>query len=86
MLGLPLWLIGALIAFVSVTGAITYFMIKKRSNQFKAAQEVIKEQEELEEIATDFQDKSSPKYQIEKFIDAKPDAVAQLLRSWLNED
>mgnify|MGYP006977545295 CR=1 FL=1 len=42
------------------------------------------EREEFEEIDTDFQDRSSPKYQIEKFIDSKPDSVAQLLRSWLN--
>lgn len=43
-----------------------------------------KEQQELEDI--EFDDKSDTRVQIEKFVDEKPDAVAQLLRNWLNED
>lgn len=43
-----------------------------------------KEQQDLEEI--EFDDKSDARIQIEKFVDEKPDAVAQLLRNWLNED
>ncbi len=42
--------------------------------------------EDVEEIDIDMNDRSSYKYQIEKFVDKKPDSVAQLLRSWLNED
>lgn len=40
--------------------------------------------ENLEEI--DFDDRSEARKMIEKFVDEKPDAVAQLLRNWLNED
>lgn len=40
--------------------------------------------ENLEEI--DFDDRSESRKMIEKFVDEKPEAVAQLLRNWLNED
>lgn len=40
--------------------------------------------ENLEDI--DFDDKSETRKMIEKFVDENPDAVAQLLRNWLNED
>ncbi|MBQ4530716.1 MAG: flagellar biosynthesis protein [Lachnospiraceae bacterium] len=40
--------------------------------------------ENLEEI--DFDDRSESRKMIEKFVDEKPDAVAQLLRNWLNEE
>lgn len=40
--------------------------------------------DELEAI--EFGDKSEARVQIEKFVDENPEAVAQLLRNWLNED
>ncbi len=43
-----------------------------------------KERQELENI--EFDDKSETRQHIEKFVDEKPDAVAQLLRNWLNEN
>ncbi|QUI23225.1 hypothetical protein HZI73_13405 [Vallitalea pronyensis] len=43
-----------------------------------------KEQQDLEEI--EYDEKSETRVQIEKFVDEKPEAVAQLLRNWLNED
>jgi flagellar M-ring protein FliF len=39
---------------------------------------------ELDEI--EFQEKSDARLLIEKFVDEKPEAVASLLRNWLNED
>ena len=39
---------------------------------------------ELENI--DFEEKSEARRIIEKFVDENPDAVANLLRNWLNED
>lgn len=42
------------------------------------------EAEKLREIELGLE--SEVKRQIEKFVDEKPDAVAQLLRSWINED
>ena len=43
-----------------------------------------KENQQLEEI--EFNDKSSAREQIEKFVDENPEAVANLLRNWLNEE
>ncbi|SDB11413.1 flagellar M-ring protein FliF [Pseudobutyrivibrio sp. YE44] len=42
------------------------------------------EEEELEDIG--YTEKSEARLLIEKFVDEKPEAVAQLLRNWLNED
>jgi flagellar M-ring protein FliF len=43
-----------------------------------------KENQSLDDI--EFSDKSETKKMIEKFVDENPDAVAQLLRNWLNDD
>ena len=43
-----------------------------------------KENQSLEDI--EFSDKSEARTMIEKIVDEKPEAVAQLLRNWLNED
>ncbi len=43
-----------------------------------------KENQELEDI--EFSEKSETRVMIEKFVDENPEAVAQLLRNWLNED
>ncbi len=87
ILGIPLWLAGVIGAAL-VAGIVLTVVIMRRKSRVKE-EEVIQqkiEAQELEEIDLDYKDKSSPKYQIEKFVDAKPDAVAALLRSWLNED
>ena len=41
-------------------------------------------QEQLEDIG--YNEKSDVRVMIEKFVDENPDAVAALLRNWLNED
>lgn len=90
--GIPLWLVGLIVGLIAV-GVILFFVISRaRANKAREeeiarvqAEEEAKRQEELEEIQTNVEDKSSPKYQIEKFIDAKPEAVAALLRSWMAE-
>jgi flagellar M-ring protein FliF len=46
--------------------------------------EQLAEVERLQEIA--FNQESEAKRQIEKFVQEKPEAVAQLLRNWLNEE
>ncbi len=86
LFNIPIWVYFVILGMVAVTALVVFLMIRRKSQSLKVAQEIIEEQEELEEINTDFQDKSSPKYQIEKFIDSRPEAVAQLLRSWLNDD
>lgn len=42
------------------------------------------QQEELDDIG--FNEKSEARVLIEKFVDENPNAAAQLLRNWLNED
>ncbi|MGN0342606.1 MAG: flagellar basal-body MS-ring/collar protein FliF [Roseburia sp.] len=44
----------------------------------------VAEKEELEDIG--YQEKSETRVQIEKFVDENPEAVAALLRNWLNEE
>lgn len=87
VLGIPYWLIFVIIGVMVISGGVAYaiFTVRKKA-KLRDAQAALAERESFEEINTEFQDKSSPKYQIEKFIEAKPEAVAQLLRSWLNED
>lgn len=43
-----------------------------------------KENQTIDDI--EFSDKSATRLQIEKFVDENPEAVASLLRNWLNED
>ena len=86
--GVPLWLVGAILGTILVIGGLG-FMITRKRKFVKEAEEAAAAEEErkaVEAIQVDREDTTSPKYQIEKFIDAKPEAVAQLLRSWINED
>ena len=43
-----------------------------------------KENQSIEDI--EFSDKSETRRMIEKFVDENPEAVAQLLRNWLNDE
>ncbi len=87
ILGIPTWL-AAVIGALLLGGIVLAVVIIRRRSRVKEVEEIQQaiEAQELEAIDLDYKDKSSPKYQIEKFIDAKPDAVAALLRSWLNEE
>jgi flagellar M-ring protein FliF len=90
--GIPLWLVGAILGVLLVGVIIFFVMSRSKANKQKQeeiaaiqAAEEEKRKNELDEIQMDIEDKSSPKYQIEKFIDAKPEAVAALLRSWMSD-
>ncbi len=77
-------------ALIIVIIAIILLAKKKK----KQAEEEQRQQEELEKIEektddlfNDFgesEDKGSPKYQIERFIDKNPEAAVVLLRTWIN--
>jgi flagellar M-ring protein FliF len=43
-------------------------------------------EEAIDEIDLEGTEKSGFKKEIDKFVDKKPEAVAQLLKTWLNED
>ncbi|MCT4633771.1 MAG: flagellar basal-body MS-ring/collar protein FliF [Firmicutes bacterium] len=79
VIGLVVLLVGA--------GVFMFLSRRRRSRAEEEARNLeIQEKKELEEIQADFEDKSSPKYQIEKFIETNPEAVAALLRTWINEE
>lgn len=91
--GIPVWVFAAIGAAVLAIGAGVFIVNNNRKKAALAEAEeaaraaaLASEQKHLEEIQLELEDKSSPKYQIEKFIDTNPEAVAQLLRNWLNEE
>lgn len=82
---LPLWAIGIILA--TIAGA-TYLIVSRRRKSKEEIVETIDEMiipEPIEEINLDLPG-SQVKQQIEKLVNKKPDAVAQLLKNWLNED
>ncbi len=91
--GVPVWVFVAVAVALALAGAGVFVVRNNRKKAAQAAAEeaaraaaLAQEQKQLEEIQIELEDKSSPKYQIEKFIDTNPEAVAQLLRNWLNEE
>ncbi len=89
VMGIPIWVFG-LVAVLIAAGLAGFFILKKRRAQAEAEkleqERLALEAKELEEIQSGYEDKSSPKYQIEKFIDTNPESVALLLKSWLHDD
>ena len=91
--GINWMLIGGLIAVIIIMGIVALIYYRRKA---KLAQEeedqldrLLLEKslaltEEIEDL--DFEaEESKMKAQIDKFIDNKPESVAQLLRNWLNE-
>ena len=78
-------LIVALLAFVIFKGT-TPMEVTELEPELSVEQllATTKENQSLDDI--EFSDKSEARTMIEKFVDEKPEAVAQLLRNWLNED
>lgn len=79
--------IAALIAGLAMAG---FIILKKRNerekqNLNKMIEQKTEEMANLQDIDFD-SEKSQYKSQINNFVEKKPEAVAQLLRSWLNED
>lgn len=79
-------LIGVLLIFVFIRGTSP---VKVTETEPELSVEDLlattKENEEnLEEI--ELSDKSETRKMIEKFVDENPEAVAMLLRNWINED
>ena len=89
---LLLWLIIGALAAAGAGGFLIYRKRKQKEEEMELDE--LEEENELEKEDTevkpseeiDFDKKESDmKTQIDKFIEKKPDAVAQLLRTWLNE-
>lgn len=88
-------MVGTGIGAVLVFGAAMFLMLRKRSGSAEAV-EYVKDSsgrtipvnaltgDPVAEI--DIEDKNEVKKKIEKFVGLKPETVAQLLKTWLNED
>ncbi len=89
-------MIGTAIAAILVFGAVMFLLIRKRlqgpgdavayvkDSTGKAVPVNMETQEPIAEIELD--DKNELKKKIEKFVGHKPETVAQLLKTWLNEE
>jgi len=81
-----LLIVGVVLIFIIAIGLVIFYMRSKaKVRETELEQKVEEQKEALGEIETTDDDASSPKYQINKFIDKNPEAVAQLLRTWINE-
>jgi flagellar M-ring protein FliF len=91
LFGIPIWAV-VIIVLVTLVAVVAVMLILKRRKakaEIEALelerQKEIKEKIDLEEIEGIHEDKGSPKYHIEKFVDNNPEAAATLLRAWLND-
>lgn len=89
LFGIPIVVI-AIVVLVTLVAVIGVMLMLRRNKQKRdeaeaeAARQAAIINRDLDEI--EFQeDKGSPKYHIEKFVDNNPEAAASLLRAWLNE-
>ena len=80
----------ALALLIFILLAIVVFRTLRKDKEEEVEEEITIEdlistqEEELEDIG--YNDKSEARVLIEKFVDERPEAVATLLRNWLNDD
>ncbi len=88
-------MVGTGIGAVLVLGAVIFMMLKKRSGTSESLEYVTDSTGRTVPLSTisdepiaeiDLEDKNEVKKKIEKFVGLKPETVAQLLKTWLNED
>lgn len=83
---MPIWVVAFII--IASVGIISFVLYKNKKNKYdinEVLKEVSAESQPVEEI--DFnKGQSEIMEQVNRFIEKKPDQVAQLLRTWLNED
>jgi flagellar M-ring protein FliF len=86
--GIPWWIFAVVAGVIvsAIAGAVIFMRRRAKAEEEERIMRELEEQREIEEIRLEEADQSSPKYQIEKFIETNPEVVAQLLRAWLNED
>lgn len=78
-------IIGLLLLFVVFKGMKPEEVVEVEPElSVEALLATTKENQTLDDI--EFSDKSASKLQIDKFVDENPEAVASLLRNWLNDD
>lgn len=82
-----LWLL--LVAGLLIVGGFSYIMAKKKKKEtlpVNNLEEAVSIAEPIENIEIPTDEKDEKRKQIEKLIKQKPDIVAQLIRTWLNEE
>lgn len=91
LFGIPIIAI-VIILLVTIVAVIAVVMILRRNKrkreeaEAEAARQAAEIEKSLEEIEGIKEDKGSPKYHIEKFVDNNPEAAVSLLRAWLNDN
>ncbi len=94
LFGIPVFaLVLAVFVTLAVILAIVLLSKRKKDRAQAEAEAVAREEEEdrlrekaeLDAIESAEDDKGSPKYHIEIFVDKNPEAAATLLRAWLND-
>ncbi|MCR5453019.1 MAG: flagellar M-ring protein FliF [Lachnospiraceae bacterium] len=85
------WLEIVLAVLIFLLLGVVAFLSFRKEKQEEEVEEVsvealLEEQEESELEDIGYTDKSEARILIEKFVDERPEAVASLLRNWLNED
>lgn len=81
---IPIWLYGILATMLLGIGYFGFTRMRKKADE-PIVETPIPITESLEEIELELAG-SQVKQQLEKLVNKKPDAVAQLLRNWLSED
>ncbi len=74
-----------LIVIIGLFAILKVFKAKQMDNSFQE-QAMSESVATVEELDAQADEKAEIKKQLDKFIDRKPEAVAQLLRTWLSED
>ncbi|MGB9679892.1 MAG: flagellar basal-body MS-ring/collar protein FliF [Thermoanaerobacteraceae bacterium] len=82
------YLLSGILAALLLGGIIAVVAIRKKKKDIQVSpeEEALSMIEQIEEIDIDASEKDEKKKQIEKFIKQKPEIVAQLIRTWLNEE
>ncbi|MEW9124914.1 MAG: flagellar M-ring protein FliF, partial [Thermotaleaceae bacterium] len=86
---IPIWAVALMLAMLLGGIGFTIYRTRQRKQEMDnllSETPVAPLEESFEEIELDVNEKSNYKKQIDNFVDRKPDAVAQLLKTWLNED
>lgn len=94
LFGIPVFALIAIVLVTLLSVVVVMIMMKRKKDkelaefeEAKALEEQMRLDEEakLDSIGADKEDKGSPKYHIEQFVDSNPEAAATLLRAWLND-
>lgn len=84
----PLWAMMILAGMLLGGTGFAVYRARQRKKEMDSLLEtpIMPIVDNVSEIELDVNEKSNYKKQINNFVDKKPDAVAQLLKTWLNED